>query len=274
MEEEFKNEIENVTVNGVPIKDNNNEDKKKNNYHPVWKIIIKALSILLVLYLCLFPIIWLFLGLFKNDRNDEFYFYFEQEEKAIRLGRDFYDQLIYVADEEYRSMTGFSESYSPIHRVVSTDFDEGVLTYVVDTHTQEVMEIKFNMSCTTYASAMYDFVDLGNHYKDNTYNVSIGTVVDDEDIINRFKDNPLSLVDDIYMNVNLVCVAYTFNNPDKVYVSGSLDASGGSIFIYTYLDVEYTVSTDTFNYGNYPKEIPTDDRAVIYFFRDNLFRKA
>ena len=273
MEEEFKNEIENVTVNGVPIKDKNNEDKKKNNYHPVRQIVITILTVLVVVSLFLFPIIW-FIGLFKNDGHDDFYFRFEQEEESIRLGRDFYDQLIHVADKEYRSMTGFSESYSPIHRVVSTDFDEGVLTYVVDTHTQEVMEIKFNMSCTTYASAMYNFVGLGNHYKDNTYEVSIGTVVEDEDIINRFNDNPLSLVDDINMNVNLVCVAYTFANPDKVYISGSLDVSRYSSIYYTYLDVEYTVSTDTFNYGNYPKEIPTDVRAVTYFFRDNLFRNA
>ena len=266
MEENIKNEVVEEDNSALKKEVKKLDDKKD---HPGRTILIVVSIVLIVLMLVVGPIV-MFLKIVNNNNDHHFDDRFIKDEKERMLARDFDAALIYIADKEYRDMTSYNETSSPVNSVVSIELKENSFTYVVTTHQSEVMVIDLGVNYTSYKSCMKGIVGDGTYKYNFDIDVSIGAMTNNEEIYQKFRDQLIykDAVDGYPSNI--VYASYQFSNLDKVYISATYEHRS----YFSYADIEYTVSTDAFDLKEYPKEIDTSDRAVYYYYKYHLMKSS
>lgn len=254
------NKEENPSIN----KDNNKKTKTK---EPLKATVIILIIILVVLLIVLIPIIQLIKMInIDNDRDD----HHMEEDRYRRMAFEFNSVLVSIAEKEYKDLTTFNESYSPVEKIVAIDLDSDSLSYVVSTHQDDTLIIDIKGEFTNYTNCMESLIA---NYNKSIYDIesSLATKVDDDTLMNKFRDHIIGSGENSKEVTKLVYEAYTFNNPDKIYISASYQSVDD---YYSCREVEYTVSTDTFSFGTSPKTADREERPLYYFYKENLLANA
>lgn len=259
--EEIKQEV----VEGESTSNNKENNNKK--YNPTKHILILVGSVTLSLALLIVPFIY-FIKLFSFTDNGFHDHHIEAEEQKMEERvRKFDTGLLNLAEQEYRDLATYSESSIPISHIVSIDLKDDCFTYVASTHDEDVIIIDIDGTFEGYESIINAF-DEGFDKTKYTINSSIGEKVDDEAILNRFKDNLPDKTSTDDSPRELVYQAYTFNNPDEVYISATFH----HVDYYTFSDISYTISTDSFELYDYPKKVESTSNEVFLYLERYLIK--